>query len=125
MINLPVYILDTSEVAARSAEVPDADFSGGMNPASNSPIGVSTAAVNPSGWPLEEDTAPATSQHIAGAAVAINVVQGADVNDQVALVAADGVTTPDAVADAVTGAVNKTGVTIGAGEFIFGVIPVV
>lgn len=124
MSNLPVYIQDATLKAARAAEVPDADFDGGMNKGGNSPIGISTAVVNPSGWDLVEDTAARTSQHIGEAATDINVDQGADVNDTVALVAADAQTVADAPLDVATGAVNKTGATVEAGDFTFGVIPV-
>lgn len=124
--NLPTYELASTLV--RSSEVTAADWSGGMNKGgSNAPgIGINTGNYDPKAedWPRIEDTAPHESQHLGQTAEDINVVQGADVNDEVAFVQADGDTAADAVLDVATGAVNKTGVTVPEDSWCWGVIPV-
>lgn len=133
--NLPTYALNAVAVAARAAEVPDADFSGGMNfGACANGVGINTGNYDPkdTDWPRIEDTAAHETQHIGGNGLGdgstdgfvIQVVDGADINDNVAFVQADASTAPDAVLDAATGAVNKTGETVPAGSWAWGVIPV-
>jgi hypothetical protein len=124
--NLPTYNLDASLV--RSGEVTAADWSGGMNKGgSNAPgVGINTGNYDPkaSDWPRIEDTAAHESQHIGQTADDLNVVQDADVNDEVAFVQADASTAADGVLDVATGAVNKTGATVPEDAWCWGVIPV-
>lgn len=125
--NLPTYALDPALVAARAAEVPDADFAGGMNKgACLNGLGINTGNYNPkdTDWPRIEDTAAHQTQHIGQALFDINVVEGADINNEVAFVQADANTADGAVLDVATGAVNKTGATVAAGDWAWGVIPV-
>lgn len=126
MVNLPTYELDAGSI--RAGEVPAADWADGMNKGgSNAPgIGINTGDYDPKpeDWRRTADTAAHDSQHIGIAPAPLQVVQGADINDNVAFVEADADTAPDAVADAATGAVNKTGVTVPSGSYLWGVIPV-
>lgn len=126
MANLATYELDSSLV--RSGEVTAADWSGGMNlGGSNAPgIGINTGGYDPKAqdWPRIADTAAHDSQHIGQTAAALQVVDDADINDNVAFVQADASTAPDAVLDAATGAVNRTGVTVPADSWAWGTIPV-
>jgi len=137
--NLATYELNETVATARSAEVPDASFSDGVNRGgSNAPgVGINTGNFDPKAedWPRIEDTAARTSQHIGGVpdvdgdtgtnGFPIQVIQGADTDDNVAFVEAEALTAPDAVLDAATGAVNKTGADVPAGSWVWGVIPVV
>ncbi len=124
--NLPTYELSTTLV--RSGEVPLADWADGANKAGSCApgIGINTGNYDPKeqDWPREYDTAARNSQHIGQTEDVLSVVQGADINDNVAFVEADALTAPDAVLDATTGAVNKTGADVPAGEACWGVIPV-
>lgn len=128
--------------SARQAQVSGAAWDDGMNYASCQPgIGINTGnfSPKPSDWAEVADTAAHPSQFIGGidpaestgadtgnggtTEVDLLAIQGADINDNVAFVEADGSTVADAVADAATGAVNKTGVTVPAGAWLWGVIP--
>lgn len=124
--NLPTYELNPTLV--RSAELPSADWAGGLNAGgSNAPaIGLNTGNYDPKAqdWTRVADTAAKDSQHIGQAGAPLQVVQGADINDTVAFVQAEAETAPDAVLDATTGAVNKTGLTVPEDGWVFGVIPV-
>lgn len=126
MANLPTYELDSTLV--RSGEVTAADWAGGMNlAASNAPgVGINTGGYDPKAqdWPRIADTAAHDSQHIGQDAAALQVIDGADINDNVAFVQADAETAPDAVLDAATGAVNRTGETVPADGWAWGTIPV-
>lgn len=126
MANLPTYELDSTLV--RSGEVTAADWSGGMNlGGANTPgVGINTGGYDPKAqdWPRIEDTAAHDSQHIGQDAAALQVIDGADINDNVAFVQADAETAPDAVLDAATGAVNRTGETVPADGWAWGTIPV-
>jgi hypothetical protein len=124
--NLPTYELDPDLV--RDTEVPDADWEGGMNlGGSNAPgLAVSTGSygVTSDQFSLVQDDEPHNSQSIGQTPAPIQVIQGADINDQVALVETAAPVAPDGVIDVVTGAVNKTGQTIPADQWVWGVIPV-
>jgi hypothetical protein len=125
MANLPTYELSAALI--RSGEVAAADWADGMNKGGSCApgIGINTGDYQPKAfdWPRIEDTAAHESQHIGQTEAVIQVVQGADVNDQVAFVQADAETAPDAELDATTGADNKTGKTVPASDWAWGVIP--
>jgi len=123
--NLPTY-LDT---IPRAAEVTAADWTGGMNKgACAAGIGINTGNYDPKeqDWPRIADTAARTSQHIGQAAQALSVADYAntDENDNTAFVQTAGAIAPDAVLDATTGAVNRTGATVPASSWCWGTIPV-
>ena len=132
--------------ATRQAQVAAAAWDDGMNYASCQPgVGICTGIYDPKAqdWPRVADTAAHTGQFIGGVdpaestdadtgngntgadtAIDITVVQGADINDTVAFVTTVAPVAPDGVLDATTGAVNKTGVTVPTGAWVWGVIPV-
>ena len=126
--NLPTFFLDPD--LTRAAEVTAADWAGGLNKgASCAPgIGINTGNPNPklSDWTLLDQAGaarvPQQSQHIGTTVDDINAYQGADINDTLAFVEAVGAVAPDAVI--ASGAVNKTGQTLQAGDRAWGVIPV-
>lgn len=99
---------------------------------SNAPfIGVSTGINNPSFGLATADTAAHRGQHIgqtADATTTFKVVLGdgsTDVNNTIAYVAVDvGGAAADAVADAATGALNRTGAATVQDDEIWGEIPV-
>ncbi len=128
MSNLAIYNLNGTLVTARAAEVPAADFAGGMNKGGSCApgIGINTGNYDPkaSDWPRIADTAAHDSQHIGQTASALQAVQGADINDTVAFVQTIAAIAPDAVLNIATGAVNKTGKTVPSGSWAWGVIPV-
>jgi len=67
--NIPTYGLNGAAVSARSAEVPAADFAGGMNLGGcNGGLGICTAIVNPKDTDFSRiaDTAAHPTQHIGG-----------------------------------------------------------
>jgi hypothetical protein len=125
MANLPTYYYQDE----RSGEVTGADWTGGMNPGgSNAPgIGIATDVVNPKAqdWARIADVAAHESQAIGLTAGALNVVQGADINDTLAFVTAIGAVAPGAEIDVTTGAVNRSSTTLQAGDWLWGAIPVV
>ena len=121
--------------SAQQAQVSAADWDGGMNPGSCQPgIGINTGDYSPkaSDW-AEIEIAPAESQWLGGVDgnlsvpgnVSIPLVEPVDGNDTFAFVQADAETAPDAVLDAVTGAVNRTGKTVPAAAWCWGTVPVV
>lgn len=96
---------------------------------SNAPyIGVATGLNNPSFGLATADTAAHRGQHIgqtADATTTFKNQEGADVNNTLAYVVVDlGGAADDAVADAATGAVNRTGAATVQDDEIWGVIPV-
>jgi len=127
MSNIPTYYYDPTLVAARALETPNADWVGGLNRGGSNTngIGIATGFYDPAvnDWARIEDTAAHESQHIGEDATSILLIQGADVNDEVAFVQADADTADGAVLDAVTGATNETGVTVPADSWVWGVIP--
>lgn len=122
--NLATYELNPTLV--RSVEVPDADWSGGVNKGgSNAPgLGINTGNYDPKAqdWPRIADTEAHPSQHIGQAESPLLAIDGADINDNVAFVQADAETAPDGELDAATGAINKTGETVPASAWVWGVI---
>ena len=122
--NLATYEFDQTLKAAREAEVPLADFDGGMNKGgSNAPgIGVNTGNYDPKAqdWPRIEDTEPHNSQHIGQDPDSLYVDTGP--LDQVAFVQAEGDTDPDDPLDTTTGALNKTGAVVPEDAWCWGVI---
>ena len=126
MANLPTFFKSTD----RSGEVALADWTDGLNRGGScaNGIGINTGDFDPkeSDWARIEDTAAQKSMLIgdAAATLPIEVDQNPDFNDNVAFVQADGETAPDAVLDVATGAVNKTGKTVPANSWAWGVIPV-
>lgn len=138
-MNLPTSSVNAATLATRSAEVPNADFTGGMNPGGcNIGIGITTALSDPklTDWTLLDQAgaarAPQNSQHIGGNALGdgdqstmpITVINGVDVNDTAVFVVADQVATNGQVFDTVSGAINVSDRTIQIGERAWGAIPV-
>lgn len=132
--NLKTFFQDTVLTAATVAQAPDADWvdtngEGCNRAASNTPgIGINTGDYSPksSDW-WETDPTWGIGQNIGtdnGANNRITLDQGADQNDQVVFVAADAETVADAVLDATTGAVNRTGMTVPSGAFAWGSVPI-
>ena len=139
--NWATFELNGTVVTAREGETwplgGTPDFAGGMNRGgSNAPgVGINTGDYDPKSedWPRIADTEARTSQHIGGVpdtdgdtgttGFAIQATEdNADLNDNVAFVQAESETAPDAELDATTGAVNKTGQTVPAGAWAWGVI---
>jgi hypothetical protein len=137
MANLATYHQDAVTKAARAAQVPAADFDGGVNKGGSCAggIGLNTGDVDPKldDWTVLDQAgaarAPQNSQHIGGDGTAagntasepLRAVQGADVNDTLSYVtaivtAADGVGVGTANADPI----NRTGKTVTAGERLWG-----
>lgn len=131
--NLPTYFKDSAEVAAREAESPNADWTGGVNQTNCQPgVGINTGNYDPKveDWPDSNFNGanaipyPGESQYIGldpGANSLIEVVQGADVNDTVEFVVAQQDTAPDAGLG-VAGAepLNRTGQTVPTGSRVWG-----
>jgi len=133
--NFPTYSLNPVAVAALDGNYADGAFVGGCNLGSCSQgIGIATTIINPKDTDFSQiqDTAPHATQHIGGNGIGagaatdfpINTVQGSDLNNRVAFVEADGAVSVDAEIDSTTGAVNKTGVALVDGDWVWGVIPV-
>lgn len=136
--NLPTYMFKAS--LNRDSEYPNsnpftdtvsASYNGnlGCNKAGSCApgIGIATGNINfkTDDWKRVADTAPRESQHIGVAGDDLNVIMGTDVNNELAYVDCDvGGAAADAVADAATGAVNKTGGAIVATDWLWGVVPV-
>jgi hypothetical protein len=131
-LNLPTYYLDSAEVTARSAEVPDADFAGGMNKgASNAPgVGVNTGDYDPkvSDWPRPavQPTTVQDSNKIGGVATGLNVVDAtfgdtalcAFVEALTGAIAPDGIIENNVAGFAM---INRTGKTIPQNSWAWGV----
>ena len=133
MANLPTYFNDTTEIAARTVEVPGADWDGGMNKGTNqNGAGINTGDYDPKleDWPNSTfngaDTIPydGESQYIGidpGANNKINVIQGADINDVPEFVVAQQDTAPDAgLGTAGAEPINRTGKTVPNGSRVWG-----
>lgn len=136
-INLATYELNPDTVAVRAAEVPDADFAGGMNEGgSNAPgIGISTGSINPKvqDWTTtDSDNStrnPQHSQHLGGGGLGdgsqdryrIQCVQGADINDSVSFIEALTEAAPgQGFGNAGADPVNRTSETIEVGDRAWG-----
>lgn len=139
MSNLATYSVNATSLAARIAEVPAADFTGGVNRAQcNEGLGICTDVYNPklSDWTLEDQAeaarAPQESQHIGGdglgdgdaTTMPITLIDGADINDTAVFAVADTQAANGVEFDTVTGAVNLGTGTIEIGDRAWGGIPV-
>jgi len=133
--NLPLYSLNPAAVSARTSQVNASAFTGGMNRGSNSGnLGANTGAKNPKPQDFSriQATAPQKTQHIGGSGLGagtttnfdLNVVNGADVNNEVAFVRAVANVAVNAVINTTTGARNRTGVAMVSGDWAWGEIPV-
>ena len=130
-VNLVTYFVDSTEVAARSAEVPDADFTGGMNRGGSCApgLGINTGDYDPK----EQDWNPPggvpaevrESQQIGGALSGILVLDPATVGDDelTQFVTALAPIAPDDIIETVAGFAmrNRTGKTIPSGSSAWGV----
>ena len=139
MANLATSSVNAATVATRSAEVPNADWTGGMNAGGcNVGIGISTDVVDPklTDWTLldqaEAARTPQDSQHIGGSGLGdgdqtdapVTVVNGVDINDTAAFAVADQVATNGQVFNTTSGAINVGTTTIQIGQRAWGAIPV-
>ncbi len=110
-----------------SAQFPNADLTGGVNKGgSNSPgIGINTGDYDPKAedWSRHARD-PQNGQNIGGVAAVLTVDQGADVNDNVSFIQATAEVAPDAEFPTGTGVFNKTGKTIPANSWAWGLKPV-
>ena len=139
--NLPTYALLASTVTARSSEVPLADFSGGLNlGGSNAPaIGLNTGSVNPKlqDWSVLDQRGFARegqfSSHIGGPGTAagagggfgsgfqLQVVRGADINDELTYIVAAAQAAPGVgFGPGNANPINRTDVTIEIGDRCWG-----
>lgn len=141
--NLPAFTLSTIAVNSRQSELPEADFSGGMNKGGSCAplIGLNTGDYDPKlqDWTVNDqhgnDRDPQTTQHIAGLALAgggdsafiaqIYDIDNGDLNDQAAFVVATQNTPPDSSLNGTTSAINRTGKTVPSGARCWGTNPVV
>ena len=137
-VNLPTYHLNDASVSARAAEVPAADFTGGLNRGGSNAcgVGINTAAVNPklSDWSLLDQhgdaRSPQLSQHIGGNGLGVGsedftslfAAQDPDFDDTLHFVVADQLAIPGGVYDTVSGAVNRTGGDIEIGDRAWGTV---
>lgn len=126
----PQYFIDSALISARQVEVPDADWDGGVNRgASNAPrLGVSTVQIDPKVQDWSRPPAPqrqlVRSQVIAGAQSAIFVIDPTfGDNSLTGFQQADADIPPDGVMPPIEGftLINRTGQTIPAGSWAFGV----
>ena len=131
--NIPTFFQDTVITAARSAEVPSADFSGGVNKAGCNPgVGINTNDFDPKveDWPDSTfngaDPIPyfGESSYIgidSGANNRITLFKDGDENNQPQFVVAQQDTAPDAGLGA-AGAepINRTGKTVPNGSRVWG-----
>lgn len=130
-LNLPTFYIDSAARTPREAEVPDADFTGGMNTgASNAPgVGVNTGDYDPkvTDWqpPVGVPAAVQTSQIIGGAQTGLLVLDPATAGDDevTAFVTATGDVAPDDVVETVAGFPlrNRTGKTVPTGASVWAV----
>lgn len=130
-LNLPTYYRDSAVRTSRGAEVPTASFTDGCNDGgcAGPGIGINTGDKNPkpSDWWRPVARTYGASQYIGltpGANGRIETISGADVNNQVCFVVATAGVAIDAVIDATSGAVNKTGAALITGDWAWGSIPV-
>ena len=139
MANLATYAVNPATLATRSGEVPNADFTDGMNRGGcNQGVGICTDVRDTQlvDWSvLDQDgatRAPQNSQHIGGnglgvgdaSVTPINVINGADINDTAVYEVADQVAANGAIYHIGTGAINVGTSTIQIGERAWGAIPV-
>jgi hypothetical protein len=123
--------------ATRQAEAANADWDGGMNPASNQcGSGINTGEYSPKTQDWSETVRDGyASQWLGGvdadgfdptegATTTLALLEPADGNDTFAFAAADADTAAGEVFDLATGAVNRTGQTVPSGAWLWGTIPV-
>ena len=114
-------------VAPESAQFPNADLTDGMNRGGScSPgVGINTGDYDPkvSDW-SQHARDSYSSQNIGGTPAQITVDQDPDFNDQVSFIQTDGVTAPDEEMAVGSGVFNKTGKTIPASSWAWGLKPV-
>jgi hypothetical protein len=133
--NVPTYSLNPAAVADLDGNYADGAFVGGCNLGSCSQgLGIATGVVNPKSIDFAriQDTAPHETQHIGGNGIGagsatsfdINAILGTDINEEVAFVEAQGTVANNGEIDSTTKAVNKTGVALADGDWVWGVIPV-
>jgi hypothetical protein len=128
--NLPCYYKDSAQRSARAGECLGGagQFAGGGNDAgcAGPNIGVATGEVNPvMGNATNVSPTWGISRYIGltvGANGRCELIFGADVNNQVALVQATAGVAIDGVI--ASGAVNKTGVALVTGDWAWGMVPV-
>ena len=122
--NVPTYFQGPS---GQRATVSGASFTNGVNKGGgNAPgIGIATGEADPKvgDW-SDDERLLYESQAIGQAAGDITVVQGADINDEVSLVTADGTIAVDGEIKSGTGALNKTGSALSSGDRAWGVVAV-
>ena len=118
--NLASYYRDT--VNRRTTEVTAASWTDGCNDAGSCApgIGINTGDVNPkpSDWSRDARNTQ-TSQQIGQTATQIELIQGADVNDQAAFVQATVAAADGAEVIAASGRRNRTGATIAIGDWLW------
>lgn len=127
-VNQTTYFIDSAEIATRSAEVPLADFDGGLNKGGSCSggIGINTGNPNPkeSDWPRPAISVIEDSQYIGGAESGI-FTEDATFGDTalVSFVKAAGAVAPDAIIANVSGFdfVNRTGQNLVADDWAWGV----
>ena len=139
MANLATYAVNATTLAARIAQVANADFTGGMNRgSSNQGVGICTDNYNPivADWTTldqaEDARIPQESQHIGGngllggdaSTMPIKIINGADINDTAAFVVADTQATNGNEIDTVSGAINVGTGTVEIGDRVWAAIPV-
>ena len=128
MANDPTRIQFPTSQLGRVAEVSGADWTGGMNPASQChPVGVSSDVVTTAeSWTLNDQTGsartPQQTQAIGLEAVDVLYDRGADVNDRAHYVQAAGAVAPGG--DIGGGVLNDTSVTLQSGDLVWGRLPV-
>lgn len=130
-LNLVSYFIDSGERTIRTAEVPDADWTGGMNDGGSCApgIGINTGDYDPktSDWkPFDViPTQVAESQQIGLTQSGIFILdpQTAGDDELTQFVTATGDVAPDGIIETVAGfaMVNRTGKTIPTGSSAWGV----
>lgn len=130
-LNLVSYFIDGTERTARAIEVPDADFTGGMNDGGSCApgVGINTGDYDPktSDWqpPAVVPTEVAESQQIGGALSGIFVLDPATAGDDelTQFVTATGDVAPDGIVETVAGFAmrNRTGKTVPTGASVWAV----
>lgn len=126
--NLPTFY--QNQAVVRAGEVPRADWLGGANLGGSNAIGIgiSTSVINPPAqdWArlADLDGTGRFSEHLGqiGSPIGVLDFDGETIDRRVAFVQADAQTAPNAVLDSATGARNRSGETVPAGTWIWGVI---
>lgn len=120
--NYAGYLLDGTKVTARSAEVPNADWAGGVNQAGSNACGIGINSGDydpkPQDWPLIENDAE--SRHIGDTTVTRIIAVPDGVNDEFEYVQASSDVAPDTEIQPLL--FNRTGKTVPNGSWVWGVI---